>query len=446
MYALVVLGVISLLVPSMYVSKCKELYEIRRFEEVAVYMEQMLYSFQRRNKVLSALEDTRSIFSEDKKSMIYRTIDAAISRIQTDESPGVDVYGKAFQEIEQVYPSNRLHKMNRFMANVEYNGGKCEKAIEILIQDRNHWVDRMKLLQTERKNVRVKTLLGIGMSFLVCAMAVSILPDEFDTSRMAASQMVTAIVFLLNFLVWYLVDRRMSDSLIEEAADIDPKALEKSYANVKAMHPSEFRRRQVRGVLIALFPCVLLTILFHAKGLLFGSVFVGIAGILPKHRLKRDYKRVCTHVEKVFPEWLMTLSLKLQTDNLYMAILETMEDADSLLKTQLQQLLEQLTVHPDALEPFVSFFEELDLPDLRSAMRMLYSLSTYGVVEDGEQITAIQQRNVMLMDRAEVLKIEDQLMGLGTFVLIPMITGVIKMITDLALMISLITTMSTVVT
>jgi hypothetical protein len=257
--------------------------------------------------------------------------------------------------------------------------------------------------------------------------------------------MVTAIVILLNFLVWYFVDHRMAESLIEEQHTVRSETLEKSYANVKTMTPSRLRRRQVQGMLISMIPCVALYFMFLGKGLVLGGVFVLIAGVSPKYRLKRDYKRICMHVEKVFPEWLMTLSLKLQTDNLYMAILETMDDADPLLKTQLQQLLDQLTVHPDALEPFVSFFGELELPDLRSAMRMLYSLSTYGVVEDGEQITAIQQRNVLLMDRAEVLKMEEQLMGLGTLVLVPMITGVIKMITDLALMIALITSMSTLV-
>ena len=53
----------------------------------------------------------------------------------------------------------------------------------------------------------------------------------------------------------------------------------------------------------------------------------------------------------------------------------------------------------------------------------------------GGQIDALVQRNTVMMDRAERLKEEDLMAGVGFLVLLPMITGVVKMLADLVLVI-----------
>lgn len=443
-YAVGVVALVTVFLPSMYVTKSKGIYEVRRFEEVAAYMEQMLYSFKRRNKVLSALEDTRSLFA-DNSSIIYQSIEKAINSIQTDLTPGVDIYEKAFRYIEEPYGCSRLQKTHRFLAAVEYSGGKCDKAIDILIQDRNRWVDRMNLLQKEHKNIKVKTVIGLGMSFLVCGMAVYMLPGDFDITQVAMSQIMTAAAFLMNFLVWYTVDKKMSDSLITEDGSYSPEVIKKSYDYVFHEDKKAAKKRTLTISLIVL-PLALVSI--FTMGLRGEAVSAALYVMIltsPKRQYKSAYKRIYKHVEKVFPEWLMTLSLKLQTDNLFMAITDTVQDADKVLQEELQLLLARLSAEPDSLEPFVKFMDRLYLPDITSAMRMLYSLGAYGAIDDGEQITALNNRNVILMDRAEMLKMEDKLMGVGMLVLAPMVTGVVKMITDLALMVALITDLSNII-
>ena len=55
--------------------------------------------------------------------------------------------------------------------------------------------------------------------------------------------------------------------------------------------------------------------------------------------------------------------------------------------------------------------------------------------EDMEkQISVLVERNHHLMDKAERLSNEDSLAGVGMLVLIPMVTGSIKMITDMGLL------------
>ena len=76
------------------------------------------------------------------------------------------------------------------------------------------------------------------------------------------------------------------------------------------------------------------------------------------------------------------------------------------------------------------------IPDVLSAMKILYSMAEFRIRDMGGQIDALVQRNTVMMDRAERLKEEDLMAGVGFLVLLPMITGVVKMLAkDLVLVI-----------
>ncbi|MFR3808806.1 MAG: hypothetical protein ACLTX3_07620 [Lachnospiraceae bacterium] len=65
------------------------------------------------------------------------------------------------------------------------------------------------------------------------------------------------------------------------------------------------------------------------------SVQVGVAmmafGVLiaihPKRHFKHCFKRVSRAIEKAFPEWLLSLSLQMQTDNVHVSIIKTTGEA-----------------------------------------------------------------------------------------------------------------------
>ena len=153
-----------------------------------------------------------------------------------------------------------------------------------------------------------------------------------------------------------------------------------------------------------------------------------------KRKYKHARKRVLREVEKQFPEWLMNLSLQLQTDNVHVSLKKTIPDAPFILKQDLTRLVEEIEQHPNALQPYI-FMREFQIPDVLSAMKILYSMAEFGIRDMGGQIDALVQRNTVMMDRAERLKEEDLMAGVGFLVLLPMITGVVKMLADLVLVI-----------
>ena len=90
---------------------------------------------------------------------------------------------------------------------------------------------------------------------------------------------------------------------------------------------------------------------------------------------------------------------------------------------------------PDSVKPYLSFMDKAALPDITSAMKVLYSMAEYGAADIGRQIGPLVERNAVMTDKAERLKAEDYIAGTGFLVLLPMITGVIKMLADLALVV-----------
>ena len=431
-YILFVMAIASIFIPKAFLLMYQNLYEEKRFEDLVAYMEQILYSFKRRAKILTALEDTSLLFHEEESS-IYSAIQRAILHIRGAQTNG-DIYEEAFAMIENEYGCKRLYKVHDFLRKVERLGGISDTSIEILLQDRKLWMDRVYEMQKEKKNIKIKITIGIGLSFLICAMSVWMLPKEFRITQNAISQIITAFVIIGNLSLWYVAQKKLSGSLVLSEEEMDEQTAEKNQAILNKEDNS--LQRKARGM-----ACVflLLTIFLFWKV----NLFSGILGMLvvfwclyyPKHKYKLAKKWMRKEVEKKFPEWLMSVSLQLQTDNVHVSLEKSVSDAPQILQPELTELLRGIEQNPGSLQPYINFMRGIDLPEIVSAMKILYSMAEFGAEEMGKQIDMLVQRNAILMDKAERLRQEDILAGVGFLVLLPMVTGVIKMLIDLVLVI-----------
>ena len=151
----------------------------------------------------------------------------------------------------------------------------------------------------------------------------------------------------------------------------------------------------------------------------------------PGRQYKSALKKVRKEVEKQFPEWLMALALQMQSNNVHVSVSKSIESAPEILQEELRKLEAEIKMQPNDLQPYINFMKKLDLPDVTSAMKMLYSMATFGFDNNNKQLQALVERNAILIDKAEKMKSEDYLAGVGILVLLPMITGTVKMITDL---------------
>ena len=86
------------------------------------------------------------------------------------------------------------------------------------------------------------------------------------------------------------------------------------------------------------------------------------------------------------------------------------------------------------MKPYNDFLSDFNLPEVRSAMKMLFSLSEGTGANASDQIQDIIRRNQYMMDRAEKLRMEDTQAGMYALFLAPQLTGGAKLLVDMILL------------
>ena len=430
-FILVICGITACFVPGMFAMVYRSQYETKRFEDITAYMEQMLYSFKRHAKILNSLEDTLVLF-EKGESRLYDAVLEAITYIQNGTAQS-NLYREAFSIVEKEYGCPRLYKIHDFFIEAEAVGGDFAMSADILLKDRRLWIDRVYELQREKKNIKVKITIGIILSFLVCGMTVYMLPEEFGITKNVVSQAVTMVTILLNLLIWYAAQVKLSADFMQCKDVPESKDVKRQYNYV--MHGDLNKETGKMCIPAVLF--VPLAVLLGKKGSLAPAGLLLIFSVIlitqPRRRYKVSMKHVAREVEKAFPDWLLSMSLHLQTDNVHVSLTKSAAYAPEILREELTLLLEGIEDTPDAVRPYLSFMDKVKLPDITSAMKVLYSMAEFGMADVGGQLGPLVERSLVMTDKAERLKAEDHLAGISFLVLLPMVTGVIKMLADLGL-------------
>ena len=392
LWAQIILCVIGLAFLPFYLKNAyKNQYYQKRFSDLNIYMEQFLYSFQKTGKILATLEDLLLLFDGEE---IYATIQKAKEYIlhTYDEA---DVEEKGLQLIEAEYENHMLSVIHRFTLQAEILGGDYSGSLQILLEARRLWADRIYELQQARSKKRREILFSVIISIFICLMIYLISYKlNLQMELHPVAQIATIVVLALDFFIFYKADSQLTVGLVET----EPENM--TYVNFYKRLESETPRTPYQKL---------------------------------DHALMRKY--VTREIEKMFPRWLMVVSLLLQTENVQVAIYRSYDDAPEILKPGLQRLMNELKTMPDSMAPYMNFLEGYTLPEVHSAMKMLYSVSegTGGSFE--HQITEILNRNQKLMDKSEKLRNEDSLAGLYGLFLAPQVTAGVKMAVDLMLLI-----------
>ena len=361
-------------------------YAQQQFMEANTYLEQFLYSFQKSGKILTTLEDVRKLFAGGE---MREVLDDAIYHINHTYGEN-DVMEKALQGIEEAYPVSQIATMHRFALQVERNGGECTEAILLMLDARRMWADRVYELLKEKVRKRFQIFVSVCFSLLLCTLLVLVANRiNVDISQYFATKVSTLLVLMLDFYIFYRADSKLSGGYLEE--ELNQREYLRQYEKVK-------------------------------KCVTTGKKQIGFG--IAKRNVTRG-------IQMVFPRWLMEVSLLLQSENVQVAIMKSYDDAPLLLQPELKLLIEQLRLHPTEMEPYLSFLQDYPLPEIQSAMKMLYSISEGTGGNASSQIADIIRRNQVLMNKAERMKNEDALAGMYALFLAPQLTGAFKLLADM---------------
>lgn len=384
-----VLGIwIGAFLPFFVRNAYKNKYEQQRFSDAGIYMEQFLYSFQKSAKVLATLENMMQLFEEGPmREAVAKAREYILHTFQ-----GEQVEQQALKIIEDEYPAHQIVTMHRFALQVEKNGGEYTQSILLMLEIRRMWTDRIYQLMNARKKQRFQIFLSIAASLLLCSM-ISLLSGSLGIciGEMPLTRVVTLSVLMADFYIFYRADRKLSAEILSEENEKD-----KDFLWQYRILRKEKRRD-------------------------------------PIHVLQRRiaFRNVSRELEKEFPKWLMQVSLLLQSENVQVAIFRSYGDAPKILKPELKQMMKALEKHPADIAPYLNFLKDFPLPEVRSSMKMLYSLSEGTGGDASFQIADIIRRNQVMLDKAQKMKNEDALAGMYALFLAPQLTGGVKIVIDM---------------
>ena len=389
MYLLILCLWCAILFPFFLRNLYRNHYGQRQFVEINNYMEQFLYSFQKSGKILVTLKDVEKLFAN---GMMHTRIQEAIAYIE-DTYDEDHVEKKALAMIEQEYPIHHVAMIHRFALQVEEKGGEYGEAIRLMLDARRMWADRSYELLKEKKRKRTQILISVLVSLLLCSVFVYMAERvSLSITGFTIVKVVTLLTLLLDIWIFYVADRKLSMENMDET--YDEKELLRQYEKVKR---SEEKKHAELGTRIA-------------------------------------KKNVSRALQKMFPQWLLEVSLLLQSENVQVAIMESYDEAPVLMKPALRELIQKLHLRPTDMEPYLEFLQEYALPEVQSSMKMLYALSEGTGGNANNQISDIIRRNQLLLDQAQKMKNEDALGGLYALFLAPQLTGGAKMLVDMGML------------
>ena len=103
------------------------------------------------------------------------------------------------------------------------------------------------------------------------------------------------------------------------------------------------------------------------------------------------------------------------------------------MERDLEILNDRLQIAPESPEPYHAFMQEFQIPEVHSAMSMLYALSMGNSDRADQQVGELITRNLSMQDAVETERLHNRNSGLYLLFLAPVVTASFKLLVDMAL-------------
>lgn len=401
-----------------------------RFFDVSNYLDTLLYSFVKEEKVVLAISNVSQTLPEGAmKNLTQKAFEYMQMIFQN-----VEVLEPALEIIEKEYPCQRIQDVHQFMVHVEYYGGDIEKPVSLLLEDKGRWERRIQEAIAERNKQFIDIILSVIAALLICGAIVYLPVMDMDISSEWFVQLFSVIVIIINDVIILKAQKYLMIDWIRL------QLTENEEYYVKKMHEfKSYDEKKERKLSIVLgFVGIGITILFGIiknewlvlVGLLLTLLFIN------QHRVGRKMlrKSLTKEIKYAFPNWLLDLVLLLQSENVQVALEKSKEHVPGVLKEELYALTERLELQPEASEPYYLFLKEFQIPEVHSAMGILYSLSIGNSGNADKQIGELVERNLTLLDDTERALLKNSSSGMYVLFLLPVVIASFKLIVDMVFM------------
>ena len=421
MFLMVLCGFIF--VPKLIINSFHQKFEQRRFDDANTYVEQMLYSFNQRKVISSSLVDVQSEF---KDSSMRKVLAKAIETIdkENDVEKGLDIIYKA-------YPCSKIRTLHKFMLSAESVGGDFKRTIDLLNQDRAAWKKRKDKKILLKKRLKTIVVGSIAATLAICALFLHQLPSNLTIIDNGVIQGSTIIVWLIDLIFFVRADSINAKGILEEKDSFNNKDSKRRYKRVVTYDPKLEVKTSIK---LAIVPVILMIIAFirHKNGL--GCAFILLSlFMIYQHRIGFNLtkKQATKEIQATFPQWMIDVALLVQTHSVKSALYHSIPNAPLILQDELAIFYNRINEEPHSVEPYIDFMKDFDVPQITSAMKMLYSVAEGEGGDPDEQISEIIRQNNNMLDIAEEIADEDSLSSLIALKMAPALAGSAKLLIDM---------------
>lgn len=432
------LCIFSLLcLPSIIKSQYLYKYEEKRFIDICSWMEQMCSSFQKKPKILAALKDCASVLDGTLKDLTQNSVE----HLEQGISAGKDIYSEALKLIEDRYSCKRLSSLLKFLVKIEISGGEYGNALYLLLGDIHSWIERTIFLQKKKKQLIVNYFIVVILSLISCTLAailsyMSASSDNFmsgylDITGNIAYQIMTVLFIGSCVASFALIQKKLTGSWLDYKKN--ESLIQQDYDTAVEYN---YKKKTIRRVPVFTLLTVLSGLLLFLEIYIGAVLIFGIGGIyfaFPSIKYRGAKKRTIEEIKLSFPEWLRDIALNLQFHTIQMAVQYSLESAPAVLKSSLKIFIEELNENPTGIEPYHNFLKNFNLSEVKSAMRILYSMTEVSKENTQDMLNVLVEQNYTLIDKAEKSYDRSKFLMLNQLLYLPMVFSIFKIVMDLFL-------------
>lgn len=435
MWLILVLAGGCISVPAILAAVFVERENSQRFNDVDLYLHQMIYSFQRQPKIMIALEDTYKIAGGKLQSKIKEAMHAM------EYGTTRQVYREALEIIEKEYPCARITTLHHFLIHVEEKGGRYENALKILLADADNWVKRVYKFQDEMKHVKQTSTVGVVLSFVMASVSVlvswilkSTSEIHIDITGEVVYQMVSSafLIFCIAYYT-YMQTRYNCDWLVKQRSD---KMIEKDYHMAFDTDISSLRKTSAPVYAVLLIACCILLYMKKFIWVIALTAVILLLLFMPYLNKTGALNRVRRDLYYDFADWLRDVALNLSEESLQMSIEDTYDTCPLLMKKSLEQFIYAIEENPSDVTPYYEFLSEFQVLDISSSVRILYSLTENDDESADKTLQTLILRNYELMEQYETANNKDTISVMQFAEYIPTFFVSVKVAADMLLIIS----------
>lgn len=430
---IVFLGIITALaLPFMISSQFDQLYQMRRFQMVNSYLQNVIPIFENKPVIMYAWREVSELVDGEMKECILE----AMSYVENN-TEDVNVYDSAFKIIEEVFPNSRIHSVHQMMLTIANQNSKTyHDSVKNMYYDVTSWISRTYSFQKELKNRKNKLivlcLITMAMNFLIIYVFGS--HQEMAGFTDMPLYQISTFVFLAGLLlmICMIYIKLNGKWLINDKTEKTDQAFEKSWRYLISDKPKKPTVPQmIVAAIVAAGGFYVFTSTRNNAVLLLtlGTAFMLLYN---NKRLYNLHKRRTTKaIEIEFPVWLRDVALNLSHLRVINAIENSKKTTSVIMNYYIDQFLKEVQEDPTSIKPYNQFLDEFDLPDVKSSMRILFTLQELNQEQLQEQTNSLIVRNQTMLAKSEAIKNEDSIGSIEALGFVPLVMFVFQMLVSM---------------